>query len=866
MPATVLFERDAELRLLSQRIELLRAQPAAGHCVVVEGEAGLGKTSLLQTLRHANNADVEWLWGACEPLISAPPLGALIDLIDSLPPSLAAAVRSGQSVLVEMLALLRDRARPLVMVIDDVQWADSATLDLLRYLARRIAGTRALLVLLCRAENLHDGPVRALLASLPASAVTRLTLSALSPQAVALLAGNAGRSAEGLFETTCGNPFFVTQLLVSPPGQLPHAVRDAVLAQAAALPASAHDVLDLAGLCPGGLEIDVLDAVLDDVGSAVDHCLRAGLLLRQAHTLVFRHELARQAIEDACAPLRAADLHHALFDALSLRGASPERLVHHAARAGLGAAVLRLAPKAALEAAAVGAHRQAALLYSLALEHAQTLGGAEHARLLVCCSEAHTALGHLREAAVLREQALALHRSAGDLLAVGQDLCELSRLSWVAGAVPQGLAHARAALEALTQAQAPPHAFAQAYAALAQLHLIDDPHAALEMGHAALTEARACGDLSAEISALNSVGFVEVLHTGATQGWHRLEQALTLARERDQVLIAARTYANLASLTLVHRRFDALRTWCDEAIACTEAHDLDRSTALLRIRLAAGDIEQGRWAQARADLLRLRETFELAPLQEEQSRFLLAKLDLREGLDGDADYWLRAFDAQLWLSVDPWYAPQAPVAIEAAWTLRGNALAARLAKQFLPVALARGERWRVGQLLCWMRRLNLELPEHTLKPLPEPCQLELDGHLRASAQAWLALGCAYDAALVLLHGDAQDVQWAVQHFDALGAVPAGRMARRRLRAMGVTDVTRGPYSGARSDPAGLTPRERQVLEMLREGLTNAQMAQRLHRSPRTVEHHVASLLTKFGVSTREAAVAAADARSRSKTA
>lgn len=866
MPDTVLFERDAELGLLNQRIESLRAQPGVGHCVVVEGQAGLGKTSLLRALRRASGPDVEWLWGGCEPLLSAPPLGALFDLIDSLPPSLAAAVRSGQTVLAEMLALLRDRARPLVMVIDDVQWADGATLDLLRYLARRIEGTRALLVLLCRAENVHDSPVRALLASLPASGVTRLALQPLSREAVTQLAGAAGRSVEGLFEATRGNPFFVSELLAAPPGQLPLAVRDAVLAHAAALPAPARDVLDLASLCPGGLELDVLDAVLDDVGRAVDHCLRAGLLLRDAQTLVFKHELARQAIEDACAPLRAADLHHALFDALSLRGAGAERLVHHAAKAGLGAAVLRLAPQAAREAAALGAHRQAASLYGLAIEHAHTLDGAERARLLACCADAHAALGHLREAAALREQALALHRGASDLLAVGLDLCELSRLDWLAGAVPRGVDHARAALGAFTQANAPPRAFAQAYAALAQLHLIDDPHAARAWGLKALSQARACSDLNAEISALNAVGFVEVLHDSAELGWQRLAQALALAREHDQAAVAARTYANLASLMLVHRRFDALRVSCAEGLVCTEAHDLDRSTTVLRIRLAAGDIEQGRWPQARADLLRLRATFELAPLQDEQSRFLLAKLDLREGVEDGAAYWRTGFEGRLWLSVDPWYAPQAPAVIEAAWTLGETALAARLIDRFLSVALARGECWRIAQLLCWMRRLGLHLPKPLPQPLPEPCRLELDGQPRAAAEAWLALGCRYEAALALLHGDAQDLQAAMQHCDALGAVPAGRIARRSLRAAGATEVARGPYRGTRSDPAGLTPRERQVLEFLREGLTNAQIAERLHRSPRTVEHHVAALLAKLGAATREAAVAAADARQHAKTA
>jgi DNA-binding CsgD family transcriptional regulator len=869
-----LFERDAELGLLSRRIESLRGARASGHCVVVEGEAGLGKTSLLAALRRATGPDVEWLCGGCEPLLAAPPLGALIDLIDSLPPSLAAAVRRGgpltQEVLAGMLTLLRDRARPLVLAIDDVQWADGASLDLLRYLARRVEGTRTLLLMLCRTDpggDRGDGnAVRAMLAGLPASALTRLVLAPLSREAVASLAAQAGRSGEGLFEATRGNPFFVTEVLAAPPGALPRAVRDAVLLHAAGLAPWARDALDLVSLCPGGLEVEVLDAVLDDVGRAVDACLHAGLLQQQAQWLVFRHELARQAIEDACAPLRAADLHHALFDALSLRGASTQRLVHHAAKAGLGAAVLRLAPAAAREAADFGAHRQAAALYTLALEHAGSLDAAHRASLLVRSADTHAAWGRLREASALRKQALALHRVQANLLAAGIDLCELSRLDWFAGAVAQGVGHARAAIETLTQAQAPTAAFAQAHALLAQLHLIDDPDAALHWGEKALQEARACGDLKAEIAALNAVGFVQVLRDDAADGWNKLEQALALAREHDEVTVAARTYGNLASLMLVQRRFDGLRALCDEALACTEAHDLDRSTAVLRIRLAAADIEQGQWARARAELLRLRERLDLPPLQDEQSRFLLAKLDLREGRPALPGDWAVGFEGRLWLSVDPWYAPQAPAVVEAAWTLGEGALAGRLAQGFLPLALARGERWRIGQLLCWMRRLGLPLPASLPDRLPSPCQHELESRPQAAARAWQALGCAYEAALALLHGDPQDGRAALKQFDALGAVPAARLARRRLRAAGIADVARGPYRGTRDDPAGLTPRERQVLELLREGLTNAQIAQRLHRSPRTVEHHVAGLLAKLGVATREAAMAAAQARERAKTA
>ncbi|MBC7955224.1 MAG: ATP-binding protein, partial [Cytophagales bacterium] len=153
-----LLERDDALQVFATQLQALRGRAhTGGMCLVVHGEAGAGKTSLVHVARQHCAPDVEWMCGACEPLIAAPALGPLLDLLNCLPPALAQAVRSGRAapeVLAGMLALLRDRDWPTVLVIDDVQWADGATLDLLRYLGRRIESTRALLVLCWRDDPL----------------------------------------------------------------------------------------------------------------------------------------------------------------------------------------------------------------------------------------------------------------------------------------------------------------------------------------------------------------------------------------------------------------------------------------------------------------------------------------------------------------------------------------------------------------------------------------------------------------------------------------------------------------------------------------------------------------------------------------
>ena len=165
-------------------------------------------------------------------MFSPTPLGPWSIGSTALPPTLAAAVRAGRQaaeVLSGVLSMLRDPAQPTVLVVDDAQWADSATLDLLRYLGRRIESTSALLILSYRDDSLgSDHPLLGVLSGLPARSCTRLALSPLSRAGVAEMARRAGRSARGLYDVTQGNPFFVTELLAGDPQSLPASVRDAV--------------------------------------------------------------------------------------------------------------------------------------------------------------------------------------------------------------------------------------------------------------------------------------------------------------------------------------------------------------------------------------------------------------------------------------------------------------------------------------------------------------------------------------------------------------------------------------------------------------------------------------------------------------
>jgi DNA-binding CsgD family transcriptional regulator len=172
-------------------------------------------------------------------------------------------------------------------------------------------------------------------------------------------------------------------------------------------------------------------------------------------------------------------------------------------------------------------------------------------------------------------------------------------------------------------------------------------------------------------------------------------------------------------------------------------------------------------------------------------------------------------------------------------------------------AIERGFAYFAGELAAWRRRAGHDEPPPPLR-LPEPRALELAGHPEKAADLWTQLGCRYEAALALAWAD-DDTLLMRAHgsLQQLGARAAARVVARRLRERGVRGLPRGPRAATRDNPAGLTTRELEVLQLLADGQTNPTIAERLYLSPRTIDHHVSSLLRKLDSHTRGEAVAEA---------
>jgi DNA-binding CsgD family transcriptional regulator len=203
-------------------------------------------------------------------------------------------------------------------------------------------------------------------------------------------------------------------------------------------------------------------------------------------------------------------------------------------------------------------------------------------------------------------------------------------------------------------------------------------------------------------------------------------------------------------------------------------------------------------------------------------------------------------------------APAAASRLECAWLQGSEPPDLERAREVYARALQTADPFTLGELAF---RLWLAGDLEEVAPAAaEPYRLAAAGDWSGAAAAWEAIGRPYDAAEARSLADDDDtLLQALAELDRLGAAPAAARLRRKLRERGVSAVPRGPRAATRALPRGLTPRQLEVLELIATGATNAEIAERLVVSPKTVDHHVSAVLAKLEVgSRREAADVAND--------
>lgn len=847
-----LLERDSPLKDLADCLH--DAGAGRGRIALIHGEAGIGKTALIEQFLSAHQAEARALIGRCDALFTPQPLSPLHDIALQTDGALREILSSTYERLAIFAALLNELGgvRPTILVFEDVHWADAATLDLLKYLSRRIRTTPVLIMLSYRDDELDPRhPLWGLLGNLPTEATRRVALRPLSAAAVKSLAVRAGRPAEGLHAQTSGNPFYVSELLASPQGSVPATVREATVARAMRLSQDARAVLDFCSVVPGRVEGWLLAAAVSPLEEILDECVASGLLLQADDMVMFRHELARLAIESMVPPQRRRQLHAAVLSHLLERRAAPvanARLVHHAIEARDEAAVCRLAPRAASQASRLGAHREAAAHYHTALKHIAGDDIETRAMLLENLSYECFLTDRMDEAISSRETALELRQGQANLVRAGDNLRWLSRLIWFRGRGEKARKLAREAIATLERL-APGSELAMAYSNMSQLcWLSEDCQEAVQWGERALDLAERFSLTEIAVHALNNIGNAEFL-MGRPEGEAKVKRSLELALAHDMHEHAGRAYTNLIYQALVARDYAALEERLAQGLAYTREREIDAATLYKLAMRARARLEQGRWQEASDDAAGvLRGDLGMARVV---AAVVLGTVRVRRG-EPDGEALLdEARDVALGSGDIMRIGPMAAARAEAAW-LKGDkqGVCAEI-EPIYELARRRPEPWRLGELSLWLWRAGaLDGPPQAVAL---PYRLEMSGDWQGAAAAWERVGCPYEKALALANGNRAAQLQALDILTQLGAAPAAALVRRKLRSQSTQGIPRGPRTANRGNPLGLTGRQMDILKLLVADLSNKAIAQKLEISPKTVDHHVVAILAKLGVSTRKEA-------------
>jgi DNA-binding CsgD family transcriptional regulator len=853
-----LLERDAGRAMLEGA--LTDARSGRGCIVLVEGEAGIGKTSLVEHVAREAGPRASFLWGACDPLLTPRPLGPVHDVARAIGGPLEEALASEaprEAIFGALLDQLEQQPQTAI-VFEDLHWADESSVDAVAFIARRIERTTGALIVTYRSEEVQLRPnVRAALASLPSQATRRIKLDTLSRAAVEAMARSAGRGdAEGLFALTDGNPFLVSELLTSGSADVPPSVRESMFHRLSRISEPARDAAELVAVVPGGTESWLLQETLGPGRAALDECLTAGILVRTAVGVGFRHELARLAVAAALSPARQIELDRRVLVGLGTRaGADPARLVHHARRAGEADAVLLHAPAAARAASAVGAHREALDQAEAALGAAASVDPVRRAALLEQVSFEAYLCGEVERALEARREALAVHESAEDQAKAGENTRWLARLLWWSG---QGDAAQRAATDAVELLEplgASPE-LGMAYSTVSQLHMLAWRHdQAIAIGSQAIELARELEDDETLVHALTNVGTARLM-SGDESGSAMFDEAFRRATAGGFHDHAGRILVNQASSAVTLGNAEAGEL-VERALGYVRERELEGYVQYLLGLRAGLHLDHGDWAQAESDA---RASLEYGKHPGISVSPALVALGLAQARRGDADAAGTLEEARKRAEESgelQRIAPAAAARAEHAW-LEGDRI--RVAKEARTTYDA-GERvdpWTLGRLSFLMWRAG-EIQQAPAR-VATPYRLSISGDAFSAMAAWEAIGRPYEAAEALSLADDDDALLrALTMFDRLGARPAADRLRRQLRERGVRSIPRGPRPTTRALPAGLTARQLEVLRLLANGGTNAEIAEALVISPKTVDHHVSAVLSKLDVRTRrEAARAARD--------
>lgn len=843
---TAILERDEELASLSRTVDA--ASAGNGSVALIRGEAGIGKSTLVMEFAEQARSRADLFVGVCDDLLTPQPFGPFWDVARAYEP-LAGALQEGEgrAVMECLFGLLSRPLRPTVLILEDTQWADEATIDTIKFLGRRIGRTRGVLALTYRDGELDDDhPLRQVIGELPPKGLVRVGLQPLSLAAIDTLVADSDLDAEAVFSLTGGNPLFVAEVVAGGSRGVPTSVQDTVLGRAAKLSTDARRLLHLIAVVPGGADRGLLDASIAAPASALEECVRQGLLeISGDGHIEFCHELQRRAVEASLSPERRRELNHTVLATLG-ENSDPARLAHHAREANDVDALVRHAPRAARAAIASESYREAVAHFRVLEPHLDLIDATDRADLLEDWARGESDLGDARSVGLVTA-AIGLRRELGDVHALARTLT-FAVYAYERNAMID--AAEACASEAVALLEQQPAAVALASALTEQARLcfvrgIDDRQAAA-LADRALGIAEDVADRKAQVRAMIWKGAI-AHNVGDPAGFGLVEEAQRLAAQAGYRYEDTIALVNLAGMCADIREVARAADFVQRARDTAARFELRAQEAYAQAMHAEILLWQGHWDLAEDTASGILDS---SPHPVAIAWRILGLLQARRGRAEAVTTLERMWEAAERSDELQHLDPAASVLAEHAWLSgdldRWRERITRTAQR----SGASGQPWPSGAFVFWLRQLGLvdQVPEHT----PTYFRAILDGDIDRAVAFWRSRGVPYEEGLALAFGDVPSQLQAIEIFEGLGATPAANRVRERLREAGV-QVPRGRSRSTRAHAVGLTARQAEVLGLLAAGMSNAEIADELFISHRTVENHVAGILMKLDVPDRQAA-------------
>jgi DNA-binding winged helix-turn-helix (wHTH) protein/energy-coupling factor transporter ATP-binding protein EcfA2 len=771
-----LLERDGALAVLDDAVA--DAGTGRGRVVLVTGDAGMGKTTLVRAMASATGAAGRVLIGACDDLVTPLPLGPLRDVAARVDPAFGQALDSPSPGDAQR-ALLDELTRPpspTVLVIEDAHWADEATIDALVFVTRRLADVPAAIVMTYRDNEVAGThPLARLLGAIPPELCRRIELLPFSSAAVAALMGE--ERVEEVLAATGGVPFFVTELAAAASTEttagepLPTSVSRAVLSRVARLPEPTARLLDLLAVGPTRTDADLLDALRATWVDDIEPAERGGIVSVDAQAVAFRHELARRAVLDTIPAARRRQLHREVGAALAARGGDPALIVHHAEAGGDTSLLAEHALHAARRASVASAHREAWSHYQRLLSLEALIPEDDRAIVLEEASHEAYATSDPATSLELGERALAEFRRSGDELAIGRVHRWLSRIHWFEGRGLQSQVQAQLAVKVL-EPLPPSVELAWAYSNLSQLAMLSwRRDETLRWGERSIALAQELGADDVRVHALVNVGAEHFRADLEDEGplWNAVAEGEAVGEHHE----VARAMGNLGYTLMTEDRPARAGQITEQGLAYAEQHEVETLRQYLVAMQGHVALLEGRWDEAGAALGQVVGAGSSVP--QLLALTSLALLQVRKG-----DHEAAATFDQAWPLVEAAGEPQrivplAEVEAERAWLVgRLDPSTRRLEYAFSVSSSAPGAH---GRLAVWLHEAGgLE----TVPPdVPEPYRSELEGRWSDAAAIWRERGMPYEEARALSRGGEEDRRRAIEIAERLGAVPL-------LRRLGVS--------------------------------------------------------------------------------